>query len=227
MSRILVVDDERAILDAIGYTLKGEGYDVETLEDGESALEAVSHGGYDLVILDLLLPGLSGIEVCRRVRAESNMPILILTAKDAEVDYVVGLDAGADDYVTKPFSMAVLASRVRAIIRRRSLDQAAVGELRQVGRLTLDLGRHEVGLDGRPVVVTPSEFRLLVLLSTEPERAYTRREIMQQLWQSDYTGDGRACDAHVSNLRRKLESDPRRPERLVSVRGVGYKLCAL
>jgi two-component system response regulator RegX3 len=223
--RILVVDDEPAIVDAISYALRGEGFEVETLGDGESALEAARTESFDLVILDLRLPKLSGIEVCRRLRAESDVPILMLTAMDAEVDRVVGLEAGADDYVTKPFSIAELVSRVRAILRRRRLDAAAGGyTVRSVGRLLLDLARHKVQIEGAQVQLTPSEFKLLALLAQEPERVFTRREIMQHLWESSYVGDERACDIHVSNLRRKIERDPGRPERLVTVRGVGYKL---
>jgi len=205
--RILVVDDEPAILDA-----------------GESALEAASATPFDVLVLDVRLPGLSGIEICRRLRESSDVPILILTAMDAEVDRVLGLEAGADDYVTKPFSIAELVSRVRAILRRRELDRSAVYGVQRVGALELDLARHEVQVDGRTVRLTPSEFQLLALLAREPERVFTRREIMQHLWNSTYVGDQRACDIHVSNLRRKIEDDPGRPQRIVTVRGVGYKL---
>jgi two-component system response regulator RegX3 len=223
--RILVVDDEPAISDAVAYALEGEGYEVESRSDGEAALEAALSESFDLVILDLLLPKLSGTEVCRRLRSESDIPILMLTAKDAEVDRVLGLEAGADDYVTKPFSIAELVSRVRAILRRRELDRAGRGfAFKRVGSLTLDLARHNVTLDGRDVQLTPSEFRLLALLAEEPERVYSRREIMQHLWESTYVGDERACDIHISNLRRKLEGEPEKPQRILTVRGVGYRL---
>jgi DNA-binding response OmpR family regulator len=226
--RILVVDDEPAIVDAVTYALRASGFEVDTSGDGESALEAArSKDGYDVLVLDVRLPGLSGIEICRRLRSESDVPILILTAMDAEVDRVLGLEAGADDYVTKPFSVAELVSRVRAILRRRELDRAAGGGIRRVGSLELDVNRHEVRIDGRTIRLTPSEFRLLAFLAQEPERVYTRREIMQHLWDSTYVGDQRACDIHVSNLRRKIEETPGRPERLVTVRGVGYKLLAV
>ncbi len=148
----------------------------------------------------------------------------MLTAKDSEVDRVVGLEVGADDYVTKPFSMAELMSRVRAILRRRRLDQEEGGPVRRIGRLELDLVRHEVRVDDQTVRLTPSEFRLLAFLASEPERVFTRREIMQHLWQSEYVGDERASDMHVSNLRRKIERDPDDPRRVVTVRGIGYKL---
>jgi two-component system, OmpR family, response regulator RegX3 len=226
--RILVVDDEPAIVDAVTYALRASGFEVDTFGDGESALEAArSKDGYDVLVLDVRLPGLSGIEICRRLRSESDVPILILTAMDAEVDRVLGLEAGADDYVTKPFSVAELVSRVRAILRRRELDRAAGGGIRRVGSLELDVNRHEVQIDGKTIRLTPSEFRLLAFLAQEPERVYSRREIMQHLWDSTYVGDQRACDIHVSNLRRKIEEAPGRPQRLVTVRGVGYKLLAV
>jgi two-component system response regulator RegX3 len=223
--RILVVDDEPAIVDAVAYALEGEGYEVDSRADGEAALTAALEEGFDLVVLDLMLPKLSGTEVCRRLRAESDIPIVMLTAKDAEVDRVLGLEIGADDYVTKPFSIAELVSRVRALLRRRQLDRAGRGfAFKRVGSLTLDLTRHKVSLDGGELQLTPSEFRLLALLAEEPERVYSRREIMQHLWESSYVGDERACDIHISNLRRKLERIPDEPERILTVRGIGYKL---
>jgi len=226
--RILVVDDEAAIRETVGYALRGEGYDVSDAADGEEALEAARSNGFDVLILDLMLPKLSGVEVCRRLRAESDVPILLLTAKDAEVDRVLGLEAGADDYVTKPFSMAELVSRVRAILRRRELDRSSSGALvYRVGGLTLDLVRYGAQVGGRAVNLTRSEFKLLALLAGEPERVFSRREIMQHLWESSYVGDQRACDIHVSNIRRKIERDPAHPERLLTVRGVGYRLVAV
>ena len=225
--RILVVDDEPAIVDAVSYALRASGFEVDGYGDGETALEAARTTRYDVLVLDVRLPGLSGIEICRRLRDESDVPILLLTAMDAEVDRVLGLEAGADDYVTKPFSVAELVSRVRAILRRRTLDRASGNGVRHVGSLQLDLARHEVRIEGKTVRLTPSEFRLLALLAEEPERVYSRREIMQHLWDSTYVGDQRACDIHVSNLRRKIEEMPGAPTRLVTVRGVGYKLLAV
>ena len=225
--KILVVDDEQAILDAIAYTLRGDGFEVDVARSGEDALDSAANGAYDVVVLDVMLPGVSGVEVCRRLRAESDVPIVLLTARDAEVDRVVGLDAGADDYVTKPFSMPELLSRVRAILRRRALDRDAARQRLQVGGLTLDLARHGVDVDGRSVRITPSELKLLALLARQPERVFTRRELMEHLWESDYVGDERACDTHIANLRRKIEPDPASPTRIVSVRGVGYKLAAV
>jgi len=223
-ARILVVDDEPALVDAVAYALRREGFEVETLDDGAQALESARATQYDVLVLDLMLPGLSGLDLCRTLRAESDVPILMLTARDAEVDRVVGLEVGADDYVTKPFSVAELVSRVRAILRRRNLDRAAGGAVARVGGLELDLARHRVRVDGREVEVTPSELSILSLLAERPDRVFSRREIMQHLWESVYVGDERACDIHVSNLRRKIERDPAQPERLLTARSVGYKL---
>ena len=227
MNRILFIDDEPAIRDAVGYALREEGYEVDVLGDGESGLEAALGGGYDVVVLDLMLPGMSGSDVCRHIRARSAVPIIMLTARGGELDRVLGLEIGADDYVTKPFSMAELIGRIRAIIRRRELDRPGRAGPIRVGSLELDPMRHEARVDGEPTRLTPSEFKLLLLLAEQPERVFNRREIMQHLWDSEYVGDQRACDIHISNLRQKLESDPRNPDRIVTVRGVGYKLAAV
>jgi two-component system response regulator RegX3 len=224
MARILLVEDEPTLADAVSYALRGEGHDVEAVGSGEEALEAAPQRPYDMLVLDLMLPGVSGIEVCRRLRSESAIPILMLTARDAEVDRVLGLEAGADDYVTKPFSMSELLARVRAILRRRDLDAREAHPARDVGGLHLDLERYEASVEGEPVQLTQSELKLLVLLSRDPGRVYSRREIMQHLWESDYIGDARAADLHISNIRRKIERDPENPERLLTVRGAGYKL---
>jgi two-component system response regulator RegX3 len=223
-ARILLVDDEQAIVDAVAYALRGDGFEVDVCMTGDETLAAIDRQAYDLAILDIMLPDLSGVEVCRRIRAQTGLPILMLTARDAEVDRVVGLDSGADDYVTKPFSMAELLSRVRAILRRRDLDRASDRSRLQVGGLTLDLERHEAEVDGSPVRLTVSELKLLTLLARQPGRVFTREELMKHLWESEYVGDERACDAHVANLRRKIEADPAEPKRILSVRGVGYKL---
>jgi two-component system, OmpR family, response regulator RegX3 len=226
-AKILVVDDEPAIADSVGYALTEEGFEVDVVGDGAAALAAARERAYDLMILDLLLPRVPGLDVCRTLRAESDLPILMLTAKDAELDRVRGLELGADDYVTKPFSLAELVSRVRAILRRRELDRSGSAMTQTIGGLRIDLARHTVDIDGKPAHLTPSEFRLLALLASAPGRVRTRREIMQHLWQSSYVGDERACDVHVSNLRRKIEPDPARPTRLVTVRGTGYRLVAV
>jgi DNA-binding response OmpR family regulator len=226
--RVLLVDDEPAIVDSVAYALRREQFEVVVGVDGEQALELARAQVFDTVVLDVMLPKLSGTEVCRRLRAESAVPIIMLTAKGEEVDRVVGLELGADDYITKPFSIAELVSRVRALLRRRELDRAeAGGGVHRLGGLEIDAVRHEVRADGRLVALTPSEFRLLAMLAEEPERAFSRREILSRLWRTEYVGDERACDSHVVNLRQKIERDPDRPERIVTVRGVGYKLRAV
>ena len=227
MTRVLFVDDEPAIRDAVGFAFRNEGFDVETRADGESGLSAALEEEFDVVILDLMLPGLAGTEVCRRLRAERPVPIVMLTAKSAEVDRVLGLEIGADDYVAKPFSMAELIGRVRAILRRQELERTGTAPVRRVGDLELDAMRHQVSVAGEAKQLTRSEFRLLLLLAREPGRVFSRREIMEHLWDSTYVGDQRACDIHISNLRRKVEEDPANPQRVVTVRGVGYKLEAV
>jgi two-component system, OmpR family, response regulator RegX3 len=227
MSRVLIVEDEAAVRDALDYSLRGEGFDVDAASDGEAGLRAAQAGDYDVVILDLMLPKMSGSEVCRRLRSESAVPIIMLTAKGAELDRVLGLEIGADDYVTKPFSMAELIGRIRAILRRRQLDRSGATSMLRVGDLELDPMRHEVKIGGEPKRLTPSEFKLLLLLAQDPGRVFSRREIMQHLWDSSYVGDQRACDIHISNLRQKIEDDPGNPGRVETVRGVGYKLTAV
>ena len=224
-ARILVVDDERDILEPVTYALEQDGFEVVQAVDGILALDLARRDGFDVVVLDVMLPGMSGIDVCRVLRAESDIPIVMLTARDDEVDRVLGLELGADDYVTKPFSTAELVSRIRAILRRRELDRApASRSVQRVGGIAIDLARHTVAVDGRDVDLTPSEFRLLLLLAEEPDRVFTRQQIMEHLWRTPYVGDTRACDAHVSNVRRKVERDPAHPERILTVREVGYKL---
>jgi DNA-binding response OmpR family regulator len=222
-AKILLVDDEPAIRDAVGYILRSNGFAVETAASAESALDSLARERFDLMLLDVMLPRLSGMELCRRVRAESDIPILMLTARDAEVDRVLGLEMGADDYVTKPFSTAELLSRVRAILRRRELDRGMT--VRVVGSLELDVSRYEARVDGVPVRLTPTEFRLLALLASH-DRPFSRREIMQHPWESAYVGDERAADVHIANLRRKLDRDGE-ADRIVTVRGVGYRLAAV
>jgi two-component system, OmpR family, response regulator RegX3 len=227
MSTILLVDDDPGVLDVVAFMLRREGFDVDEERDGTAALEQARSRPYDIVILDVMLPGISGTDVCRALRAESDVPIVMLTARDAEIDRVLGLELGADDYVTKPFSTAELLSRVRAILRRRELDRATgSATVRKLGGLHIDLGRHEVVVDGDRVHLTLSEFKVLSLLAEQPERVISRRELMQHLWASEHVGDEHACEVHISNLRRKIEKDPTQPARLVTVRGLGYKLIA-
>jgi DNA-binding response OmpR family regulator len=225
VSRILLADDEPDIVAPVSYALRREGFEVDTAGDGEEALEAARAGGYDLVVLDVMMPKLQGTEVCRRLRAESIVPIIMLTAKDAEVDRVLGLELGADDYVTKPFSTRELASRIRAVLRRRDLEREAVaGSVVRAGDVEIDLAAHKAAVAGRDVRLTPSEFKVLALLAREPNRVFSRWQIMEHLWEATYVGTARAADVHVANLRRKIEDDPGRPERIVTVREAGYKL---
>jgi DNA-binding response OmpR family regulator len=226
--RILLADDEPDIVAPVSYALRSDGFDVDAVGNGEQALAAARSGDYDLVILDVMMPKLSGNEVCRLLRAESIIPIVMLTAKDAEIDRVLGLELGADDYVTKPFSTRELASRIRAVLRRRDLERgASTGAHMHVGDIAIDLGSHRVTVGGRDVRLTPSEFKVLVLLADEPNRVFSRWQIMEHLWDATYVGTARAADVHVSNLRRKVEEDPAKPRRIVTVRGFGYKLVAV
>jgi DNA-binding response OmpR family regulator len=223
-ARVLIVEDDEATRYALSRALGAEGFDVESASDGEAGLAAARAApGPDLVVLDWTLPKLSGIDVCRTLRAESPVPIIMLTAKEAEVDRVLGLELGADDYVVKPFSIKELVSRVRALLRRQQLDRRGTGVVR-VGGLTLDAAAHRVAVDDAPVHLTPTELRLLALLASRPGEAFSRAEIMRHLWRSDFVADSRTVDVHVRNLRRKIERDAKSPERLVSVRGYGYKL---
>lgn len=224
-SRVLLVDDEADIVEAVSWTLRRDGFEVVSRHDGESALDTALSDSFDVVILDVMLPGMSGTEVCKRLRAESDVPIIMLTARDAEVDRVLGLELGADDYVTKPFSSAELASRVRALLRRRELDRAASpAGAQKIGGIEIDLRKHTVKVDGRAVSLTPSEFRLLAFLADHVDLPLSRTQIMEELWQTSYVGNARACDAHVANLRKKIERDPAHPQRLLTVRELGYKL---
>jgi two-component system response regulator RegX3 len=225
--RVLLVEDEARIVDVVAYALRRDGFEVATAGDGESGLAQARRERFDVVVLDVMLPRLSGTDVCRQLRAESDVPILMLTARDAEVDRVLGLELGADDYVTKPFSTAELVSRIRALLRRRALDRrASNAAVLEVGGVRIDFVQHDVSVDGQSVQLTPSEFKVLSLLAREPERVFERRQIMEHLWQSPFVGDERAADVHISSLRRKVERDPSHPERIVTVRGVGYKLRA-
>jgi DNA-binding response OmpR family regulator len=226
--RILIADDEPSVRDSVGYALEQEGFEVTLAVDGDDADTKLEneHPGYDLLILDIMMPGRSGLDICRDVRGRSPVPIILLTAKDAEVDKVVGLEVGADDYMTKPFSVRELIGRVRAQLRRRELDRSSSPEGSRIesGDVSIDLARHLVTVRGRPVNLTRSEFQVLRLLAEDPGRVFSRLEIMEELWQSEFEGDVRACDVHISNLRQKIEPDPQDPEIVLTVRGVGYKL---
>jgi two-component system response regulator RegX3 len=225
-ARVLLADDEPDIVAPVAYALRAEGFDVDSVGDGEQALEAARAGGYDVVILDVMMPKLSGTEVCKRLRATSIVPIIMLTAKDAEVDRVLGLELGADDYVTKPFSARELVSRIRAVLRRGELERSAGGATIRAGDVEIELASHKVTVGGRDVRLTPSEFKVLALLARDPNRVFSRWQIMEHLWDAPYVGTARAADVHVSNLRRKIEDDPGNPRRVVTVREAGYKLAA-
>jgi two-component system response regulator RegX3 len=225
VTRILLADDEPDIVTPVSYALRADGFEVDTVGDGDEALEAGRSGIYDVVVLDVMMPGLQGTEVCRRLRAESIVPIIMLTAKDAEIDRVLGLELGADDYVTKPFSIRELSARIRAVLRRRDLERrVSAGSVLHAGDITIDLAAHRASVGGREARLTPSEFKVLALLAGEPNRVFSRWQIMEHLWEASYVGTARAADVHVSNLRRKIEDDPARPRRIVTVREVGYKL---
>ena len=228
--RILVADDEPSVRESVGYALQQEGFDVTIATDGDDAEAKVGADvDFDLLVLDIMMPGKSGLDLCRDVRGRSPVPIILLTAKDAEVDKVVGLEVGADDYVTKPFSVRELLGRVRAQLRRRELDRGAGSDAEasksiDAGEVSIDLARHLVTVRGRPVNLTRSEFQVLRLLAESPGQVFSRLEIMEELWQSEFSGDVRACDVHISNLRQKVEDDPQDPELVLTVRGIGYKL---
>jgi DNA-binding response OmpR family regulator len=222
--RILVVDDESSVRESVGYALEQEGFEVTLAADGEDAEGKLSDDRYDLLIIDIMMPGKSGLDICREVRSRSPVPIILLTAKDAEVDKVVGLEVGADDYVTKPFSVRELLGRVRAQLRRRELDRSgADGAAIESGPVSIDLARHLVTVRGEPVNLTRSEFQVLRLLAENPGQVFSRKEIMEELWQTEFRGDVRACDVHISNLRQKVERDPQNPELVLTVRRVGYR----
>jgi two-component system response regulator RegX3 len=226
--RILVVDDEPSLVETLTYALERERFEVSVATDGESAVEAALSQAFDLVLLDLMLPKLAGGEVCRRIRAASGVPIIMLTAKDSSRDLVGGLDAGADDYVTKPFSSAELLGRIRALLRRCELDRSSNEALaRTVGGIRIDLVHDRVSVDGVAVALTPSEFKILNLLAESPDVVFSRRQILEHLWGSAHVGDEHTCEVHVSSLRRKIEHDRGAPHRLITVRGTGYKLIAL
>jgi two-component system response regulator RegX3 len=223
VTRILVVEDEESISDALSFMLRKEGYEVGVADDGLAALEAFERHGADLVLLDLMLPGLSGTEVCRRLRSVSAVPIIMVTAKDAEIDKVVGLELGADDYVTKPFSTRELVARIRAVLRRRGEADELLPAVVEAGPVRLDVDRHVVSVDGTPVPMPLKEFDLLEILVRNAGRVLTRTQLIDRVWGSDYVGDTKTLDVHVKRLRAKVEADPARPVHLVTVRGLGYK----
>ncbi|MBA3562006.1 MAG: response regulator transcription factor [Actinobacteria bacterium] len=222
--RVLLADDEPDILEPLSYALRSAGFEVDCATDGEAALDAALHGDYDVIVLDVVMPKLSGTDVCRRLRARSAVPIVMLTARDDEVDRVIGLELGADDYVTKPFSTAELVSRLRAILRRREFDRPEGNARLDIGSLSIDPAEQSIRLRGEEVHLTPTEFRILMVLARHPGRVFERREILERVWDTSFVGDERACDSHIFNLRSKIEDEPQRPQRLLTVQGAGYKL---
>jgi two-component system response regulator RegX3 len=225
MTRVLVVEDEESFSDALSYMLRREGFEAVVAASGPEALAEFDRGGADIVLLDLMLPGLSGTEVCRALRSRSAVPIIMLTAKDSEVDKVVGLELGADDYVTKPYSARELVARIRAVLRRRgeAAEPPAEGVL-EAGPVRMDVERHVVAVDGETVALPLKEFDLLEFLLRNAGRVLTRGQLIDRVWGSDYVGDTKTLDVHVKRLRAKLEPDPANPKYLLTVRGLGYKL---
>jgi two-component system response regulator MtrA len=218
--RVLVVDDDTALAEMLGIVLRGEGFEPSFVSDGDKALAAFRETKPDLVLLDLMLPGRDGIEVCRLIRAESGVPIVMLTAKTDTVDVVLGLESGADDYIVKPFKSKELIARVRARLRRT--DEPAP-EILQIQNVTIDVAGHSVRRDGEPVSLTPLEFDLLVALARKPRQVFTRAVLLEQVWGYRHAADTRLVNVHVQRLRAKIEKDPEHPEIVVTVRGVGYR----
>jgi two-component system, OmpR family, response regulator RegX3 len=223
LTRLLVVEDEESIVDALSYMLRKEGFEVAVANAGPAALDEMDRSGADLVLLDLMLPGLPGTEVCRQLRQRSNVPVIMLTAKDSEVDKVVGLELGADDYVTKPFSSRELVARIRAVLRRRGEPEELLSATLEAGPVRMDVDRHVVTVDGTAVQLPLKEFELLELLLRNAGRVLTRMQLIDRVWGSDYVGDTKTLDVHIKRLRAKIEPDPSTPRYIVTVRGLGYK----
>jgi two-component system response regulator RegX3 len=225
MTKILIVEDEPSFSEALEFLLGKEGFAVVTAENGSDALKKFEQGGIDLVLLDLMIPEVSGTEVCRQIRAKSKVPIIMLTAKDSEVDKVVGLEIGADDYVTKPYSARELVARIRAVLRRNSgeLGEGDTGVM-TVASVRMDIERHQVSVNGIPISLPLKEFELLEFLMRNAGRVLTRGQLIDRVWGSDYVGDTKTLDVHVKRLRAKIENDPANPALIQTVRGLGYKM---
>ncbi len=223
MTRILIVEDEKSLSEPLAFLLEREGYEPTVVRDGRSAVEEFDENGSDLVLLDLMLPVLSGTEVCREIRTRSQVPIIMLTAKDSEVDVVVGLELGADDYVTKPYSTRELLARIRAVLRRRVEDEGADPSVLEAGDVRMDVERHTVSVAGRDVPMPLKEFELLELLLRNSGRVLTRGQLIDRVWGADYFGDTKTLDVHIKRLRSKIERTPGEPVMLVTVRGLGYR----
>ncbi|MFC7491150.1 MULTISPECIES: response regulator [unclassified Knoellia] len=223
MTRILVVEDEVSFSDPLSYLLRKEGYEVSVAENGNDALTEFDSAGADLVLLDLMLPGLSGVDVCRALRQRSNVPVIMLTAKDSEIDKVVGLELGADDYVTKPYSSRELLARIKAVLRRLSEPEELLPTTLEAGPVRMDVERHVVTVGGTTTPLPLKEFELLEMLLRNTGRVLTRMQLIDRVWGSDYVGDTKTLDVHVKRLRAKVEPDPAAPKHIVTVRGLGYK----
>nr|WP_269778560.1 response regulator transcription factor [Microlunatus antarcticus] len=218
----MVVEDEPSYRETLAYMLGREGFEVVEAADGVEGLAAYDRSGADIVLLDLMMPGLPGTEVCRQLRQRGPVPVIMLTARDSEIDKVVGLELGADDYVTKPFSHRELVARIRAVLRRGQ-DVELVPDVVEAGGVRMDVERHEVAVDGQPVRLALKEFELLEMLLRNAGRVMTRGQLIDRIWGADYVGDTKTLDVHVKRLRAKLETDPGNPEHLLTVRGLGYK----
>ncbi|PMB98211.1 MULTISPECIES: response regulator transcription factor [Brevibacterium] len=223
MTRILLVEDEESFSDPLSYLLGKEGFDVTVAADGLEAIAEFDRVGSDLVLLDLMLPGASGTEVCRQLRAKSNVPIIMLTAKDSEIDKVVGLELGADDYVTKPYSSRELLARVRAVLRRNAEPDDLMDSVIEAGGVRIDVDRHVASVRGEELSLPLKEFELLEMLVRNAGRVMTRGQLIDRIWGQDYVGDTKTLDVHIKRLRAKVEVEPSRPQLLVTVRGLGYK----
>ena len=223
MTRVLVVEDEQSLREPLVYLLEKEGYEVLDAADGNAAIEIFKSTNPDIVLLDLMMPGMSGNEVCRVIRQTSNVPVIMLTAKDSEIDKVVGLEIGADDYVTKPYSTRELLARMKAVLRRNSEPTPVTDGLLEGGPVSMDVDRHLVFVNGQKVAMPLKEFELLELLLENRNRVLTRAQIIDRVWGSNYFGDTKTLDVHVKRIRSKIEDDPARPVHLVTVRGLGYK----
>ena len=224
LSRVLVVEDEESFSDALSYMLRKEGFEVSVASTGPAALTEFDRAGADIVLLDLMLPEMSGTEVCRQLRQRSHVPIIMVTARDSEIDKVVGLEIGADDYVTKPYSPRELVARIRAVLRRQSAEAAeSGGPTLAAGPVRMDIERHVVTVDGGPVQLPLKEFELLELLLRNAGRVLTRGQLIDRVWGADYVGDTKTLDVHVKRLRSKVEPEPSAPRFIVTVRGLGYK----
>jgi two-component system, OmpR family, response regulator RegX3 len=224
MTRVLVVEDEESYREALSFLLEREGFEVSVAETGPDALAAFEREGADIVLLDVMLPGLPGTEVCRRLRQVSQVPVIMVSARDEEVDKVVGLELGADDYVTKPYSPRELLARIRAVLRRGAEGPDLDPQVLEAAGVRMDVERHVVTLRGAPVALPLKEFDLLEMLLRNAGRVLTRGQLIDRVWGADYIGDTKTLDVHVTRLRAKIEDDPRAPRRLLTVRGLGYKL---